>query len=106
MKRKVTGKFPEWCNYDQIYKITWVIDGRSTNNFSTRGKRIKKTVAPQQKKLELGEAVVRLEVGKKYLTGSITRQEAVKELQSLQFLCPKNPTAHLLTLAEFSLDLR
>lgn len=96
----------EWNSYDQIYKITWKIDGKLTNAFSTRGKRIGQTIAQEQKNAERLEAEIRGEVVCRYLLGSITRSEAIKTIEKLKFLCPKNPTAHLCTMNEIALENR
>lgn len=97
---------PTWCSYDQIWKIRWTINGRTTNAFSTRNKRIGETVPSNVKKAEFDEANRRLMIVKDYLEGSITRETANEHLQMLKLLSPRRPTAHLLTMAEFALNLR
>ncbi len=96
----------EFCGYDHIYKIVWKINGRLTNNFSTRGKRIGMNISPKQKALELAEAYKRADIVIDYLSGKINRFKAIEALQELEFLCPKNPTAHLATMLEYAVGLR
>lgn len=96
----------KWNSYDNIYQITWKINGRLTNNFSTRGKRIGFKVSPYLRKEEAIEAMERGDVVVDYINGTISRKKAIERLQQLRFLCPKNPTAHLATMLEFTLGLR
>ena len=95
-----------FCDYDNIYKITWEINGKNTNNFSSRGKRIGQIPSNKQKAFELAEAYERADIVIDYLSGKINRFKAIERLQSLKYLCPKNPTAHLATMMEYALNLR
>lgn len=96
----------QFCNYDQIYKIIWEINGKKTYSFSSRGKRIGETVSPAQKAAEQHECYIRGQAAVDYLLGKISRTEAVKKIKSLKNCCPRDPSAHLLTLVEFALGIR
>jgi len=105
-KLSVSVETPVFCNYDNIWKISWKIGGRRTNAFSTRGKRIGVHVSDAVKKAEYMEALTRGDIVAHYLTKRISRKEAIRRLKQLRFLCPNNPTAHLLTMVEFRAGLR
>lgn len=96
----------EWCDYDQVYKITWEINGRKTNSFSSRGKRKGQIITFQQKALEYSEAVERSQIVVDYLLGAIDRREALHQFEQLDYLCPKDPKDHLMTMLEFALEKR
>lgn len=96
----------EFCEYDNVYKITWNINGKLTNAFSSRGKRIGKPISLKLMAEEHVEAVERGEIVKDYLTGLNDRKQAMDRIQNLKHLCPKNPKSHLLTMAELALGLR
>ena len=105
-KIKVKFEEPSFCSYDNVWKISWTINGRRTNSFSSRGKRIGQTISPKQIANEYREALKRGQIVVDFLTQKITRKQAINNLKDLRFLCPKNQTSHLLTLAEFALNLR
>ena len=96
----------EFCHYNFIYKIKWVINGKETHNFSTMGKRIGNPPTDRQKAIELVEAYERGDIVVEYLEGKIDRFQAIRRLQALQFLGPKNPTSHLATVLEYAAGLR
>lgn len=96
----------EWCDYDQIWKITWKINGRLTNNFSSRGKRIGQEVTFHQRANEYSEAASRAQTVVDYLTKKISRADAIEQIEELDFLCPKDVKSHLLTMSEFAANLR
>lgn len=106
MKVEVKTNTPSWCNCDKIWKISWIINGKRTYLFSTRGKRIGEIVSSEQKALEHTEALCRQNIIKEYLEGNIDRKEAVSQFGGLKFLSPRRPVAHLCTMLEYLIGRR
>lgn len=103
---KIVTYEPKWCSKNEIFKITWFIDGKPTHDFSMMKHRNGQIIASQQKDAELIEVKKRGQVCCDYLMGLKSRGDAIKQLSELQFVAPRNPTATLLSLVEFLANLK